>query len=351
MCTDVGAGGKIPGHIELMTTLGASERAVRAALRELQDQGRLTRKRGLGTFVAGSGVANLRQSKTIVAIARPDRSFFDRCVELLFRYTEQHHLGLVFHPTTETANHDSLVAATNDPSCGFLVFGYNLIELAERIHGNGRRTVLVGAPPAGKNLELPCVFNDHKYGGYLVAKHLIGLGHRRIASWQFGSIDHLMHGRRWQGYQRAISEARQSGLSIEWTVIDANGPWENDQSLVASFFKAADAPTALVAWNDNEAARLLITLMRAGVDVPGKVSVTGYDDLPEGSLAFPSLTTVHHGIEQQIDAAVEMLFSEDQLDRRQTIIVPNLVERNSTAVPTHRSISGSRSPDRAVSSL
>jgi DNA-binding LacI/PurR family transcriptional regulator len=332
LCVAVGPGGRIPGHVELMGTLNASERAVRAALSQLQEKGRLSRKRGLGTFVADVEPDQTPKSKSIVAIARPDRSFYDRCVELLFTYTELRHLGLVFQPTTESANHESLFTAANEEASGFLVFGYNLVRLAERLHNSGRRTVLVGAPPAGTSLEQACVFNDHKYGGYLMARHLIGLGHRHIASWQVSGAD-VRLGRRWQGYQRAIAEAKQNGIEVDWDVLGIHDQWESDPRRAAEFFKEANSPTAIAAWNDADAVRLLITLMRSGIDVPGRVSVSGYDDLPEGSLAFPALTTVHHGIEQQIDAAVEMLLSGEPLERRQTVIVPNLVERNSTAPP------------------
>jgi DNA-binding LacI/PurR family transcriptional regulator len=333
LCLSVGPGGRIPGHVELMGALNASERAVRAALRDLQEQGRLTRKRGLGTFVAEGPATPTHRGKTIVAIARPDRSFYDRCVELLYGYAAQHEFGLLFHPTSENASPSQILASADGSEYGFLVFGYNLVDFAERLRNAGRRTVLIGAPPAGTSLELPCVFNDHKTGGFLVAKHLIGLGHRRIAAWQGNEQNHVTLGRRWLGYQRAVAEARSAGIQVTWNVLEVSSEWEAQPSLAAQFLNSPTAPTALVAWNDAEAVRLLITLMRAGISVPDQVSVTGYDDLPEGSLAYPPLTTVHHGIEQQIDAAVEMLFSREPIERRQTIIVPTLVQRTSAAPP------------------
>jgi DNA-binding LacI/PurR family transcriptional regulator len=271
--------------------------------------------------------------KTLIAVARPDRSFFDRCIQALYTYCDHHDLNFVVHPVSETSNPESLLAAGDKENTGFLVFSYKLHEIAQKLRDAGRRIVLVGAPPAGKSLAMPSVFNDHKYGGYLVARHLIGLGHRRIASWQTVDSRLVTIERRWQGYQRAIAEARLSGIQVHWDVLACDEAWEAEPSLATAWFSRPEAPTALVAWNDADAVRLLFTLARAGIDVPGQVSVTGYDDLPEGNLAYPPLTTVHHGIEQQIDAAVDILFSEEVWERLQTVIVPNLVERSSTSAP------------------
>ena len=338
LCVSVGEGGRIPGHSELMGLLGASERTVRAALRDLQLEGRLTRKKGAGTFVTDIVAKPATSSKTIVALARPDRSFFDRCVEILFRYTEESGLNLVFQPITESSTPEAVLALTQSSPFGFLVFGLKAAPLAERLRAMGHRTVLVGAPPAGQVMDVPCVFNDHKYGGYLVAKHLIDLGHTCISSWQVDALEGLTDSRRWLGYQRAVMESRQRGIDVDWRVMSEEPEsWERDPSLATAFFRRPGAPTALVAWNDTEAVRLLITLTRAGISVPEQVSVVGYDDLPDGALAFPPLTTVHHGIEQQLDAAVEMLFSPDNVDRRQTVVIPNLVTRNSTSCPAVRS--------------
>ena len=102
---------------------------------------------------SASTAAMATANKTIVALARPDRSFFDRCVEILFRYTEESGLNLIFQPTMETATVDTILSLTQTPPFGFMVFGLKLAKLAGKLNEMGHRTVLVGAPPAGEVLS------------------------------------------------------------------------------------------------------------------------------------------------------------------------------------------------------
>jgi GntR family transcriptional regulator, arabinose operon transcriptional repressor len=345
-CASLKPGDRIPTHTELMRQFQASERAVRFALDELQREGRIIRRNGVGTFVAerqvrsGGGTSGALSAtpyvsnRTIVALTVPDNSFFDRCMDLLFRYAEAADLSLVCQPV----NADALPSAdffTNASPLGFILFRHTLAPLAKQLQEKGCRVVLVGAPPIDVLPEVPTVYGDHEYGGYLAAKHLIDLGHRRIAFAHLGAGT-LQQQLRWRGHQRAIQEARRTGQSIGDTVLsdeEANA-WEENPARAKMFFTAPDAPTGIVAWNDHEAARLLSLLARAGIQVPQEVSLIGYDALPEGRLVYPPLTTIDHAMGQQLHAAVDLLTRPVPPPTTHTVIVtPTLVRRESTATP------------------
>lgn len=321
LCAALGPGGRIPTHTELMRRFDASERAVREALNELQRGGRIVRRNGVGTFVAATNgdFSPTASGRTLIAVTRPDRSFFDRRMDLLFQHA---------------ADADLNLAASSRP-LGFVIFSYSLAPLAEQLQRNGQRVVIVGTPPVDVSPTVPCVYHDHNQGGYLVTRYLIALGHRRIAYASAGTGD-LPRQMRWQGHQRALREARRAGVAIEDKQLPAEETtaWASNPARAAAFFAAPNAPTALIAWNDHEGARLLTTPSRAGVRVPHQVSLAGYDALPEGALVFPRLTTVDHAIGEQLRAAVDLLTRATPPPPTHTVVfVPNLLPGESTAPP------------------
>ncbi|GAA0529903.1 LacI family DNA-binding transcriptional regulator [Paractinoplanes ferrugineus] len=159
--------------------------------------------------------------------------------------------------------------------------------------------------------------------------HLIGLGHLRIAFVDGGQGAVAAVRRR--GYRRAI---RRAGLVAS---IVAGGRTEEagvraGRRLLAS----QELPTAVVASNDRLAVGLMDAFLRAGVDVPGRVSVVGYDDSILARLAHIDLTSVNQDAPAQARNAVLAAVSrldEGRTIRYEAVQVPHLVVRGSTAAP------------------
>jgi DNA-binding LacI/PurR family transcriptional regulator len=91
-----------------------------------------------------------------------------------------------------------------------------------------------------------------------------------------------------------------------------------------------------VTYNDASAVGLLDALVRSGVDVPGQVSVVGYDDSPLSRLAHVDLTTVSQESREQMRHAVAAVV--ERLDggrtgHREVVVPPRLVVRGTTAPP------------------
>jgi DNA-binding LacI/PurR family transcriptional regulator len=93
-------------------------------------------------------------------------------------------------------------------------------------------------------------------------------------------------------------------------------------------------PTAVFAANDQMALGLLAALSESGIDVPGEVSVAGFDGLPEAAYFRPGLTTVRQDFDALAGRCVavleRLLRGEAALSAR---ITPELVPRASTAPP------------------
>jgi len=141
-------------------------------------------------------------------------------------------------------------------------------------------------------LDVPIYRGDDTYGISLATNHLIGLGHRSIA--MIGGTDQTSTGRdRYQGYVNAL---RKAGIEVD-PGLRISGPRTKQGGFEAAvnFLSLPQKPTAAVCWNDLVAIGLMNGIARAGL-IPGQdISVTGYDDLEEASIATPSLTTVWNG--------------------------------------------------------
>jgi len=130
---------------------------------------------------------------------------------------------------------------------------------------------------------------DNARGAYLATRHLVELGHRRIAFFG-GHRDSSSCRERRDGYLRALGEA---GLAAEpqWRIETAPTRVEAARQAGALFVRDP-APTAAVCYNDAVALGLQLGLVARGRRPGHDFAVVGFDDIPEAALAMPPLTTV-----------------------------------------------------------
>lgn len=129
-------------------------------------------------------------------------------------------------------------------------------------------------------------------GGRIVAEHLLGLGHRRIA-FAGGPRDSIDTRDRHRGLAQAL-ESHQLELPEKRVWFGPNYGPEAGMEYAHSFLALAPRarPSAVVMGNDAMALGFLRTLLQQGVKIPEEVSVVGFDGIPEGGLYYPGLTTV-----------------------------------------------------------
>ena len=167
-----------------------------------------------------------------------------------------------------------------------------------------------------------------RLGVHEAVDHLVALGHRRIAHVDGGRAAGAAERRR--GFREAVLRH-----SLEEVQVLPGGPGEEDGARAARRLLAGDGlPTAVAAFNDRCAVGLLDVLSRAGISVPGAVSVVGYDDSRLARLSSVDLTTVAQDAVLMTTLAVGRAI--DRLDggppgARQQVVPPRLVVRNSTA--------------------
>ena len=126
-------------------------------------------------------------------------------------------------------------------------------------------------------------------GLHQAVDHLVAVGHRRIAHIDGGRAPGAADRRR--GYRQAM---RRHGLDTEAHILPG-GLTEDDGAAAAHALldtHAGRRPTAVTVFNDRCATGVLDVLHRAGLTVPGDISVIGYDDSRLARLSHVDLTTV-----------------------------------------------------------
>ena len=217
------------------------------------------------------------------------------------------------------------------PARGFMLLGWELAELSHQLFQLGRRVVLVAPPPRGAEPLVPCVYVDPELSFYLALRPLKDNGHRHILVQGSSSI---VLSRRWSGVQRALAEAEHAGLKIKVEVVEYLDmlAWTPGDEAVRHYLQGPDPATALVAWNDVEAIKLIQTFSSRGISIPGDLSIVGCDNLPGSSAVQPPLTTIEGRIESQLEIALELLSRpEPPLANHVSVVTPHLVVRMSTS--------------------
>jgi DNA-binding LacI/PurR family transcriptional regulator len=148
------------------------------------------------------------------------------------------------------------------------------------------------------------VVPDDFYSAALVIKHLVSLGHWRIA--------HIKGPERWHSSQRRLvgyqAELEAQGLGIDPTIIQ-NGDWEPKSGYEATqnLLGLKEPPTAIFAANDMMALGAIYAIQDAGLNVPEDIAVVGYDNQGFTRIVRPYLTTVSLPAYRMGQRAAELL--------------------------------------------
>lgn len=184
-----------------------------------------------------------------------------------------------------------------------------------------------GDPPA----DVPAIGATNWAGGLAATRHLLALGHRRIAA--IGGPADLMCSRaRLAGYSAALQEA---GLTPHGRVRGGAFSREDGEREGRRLLQASERPTAIVCANDMQALGVYDAAFALGLDVPGDVSVVGFDDAPSASWARPPLTTVRQPLQEMAEEATRLALRlrSGDVENPRMELATTLVERGSTAPP------------------
>ncbi|MFF4504312.1 LacI family DNA-binding transcriptional regulator [Streptomyces sp. NPDC001401] len=206
-------------------------------------------------------------------------------------------------------------------------------EEGARLDDLGMPVIYVSQHAEGR----PSVYVDDAAGARHGTRHLLNLGHRRIAFMQspgasgfsFSSHERLL------GYQQALAEA---GIPLDDSLVVA-APAADKRAVaeaLGQLLSLREPPTAVFAEQDELAAALIWTLRRARIEVPEQMSVLGFDDQPLAE--WFDLTTVAQSPSEMGRVAGELvlqLINDPEADGKRHIVLPtHVIPRGTTARPT-----------------
>jgi len=192
---------------------------------------------------------------------------------------------------------------------------------------------VVSIDPHTGRADVPTVESDSLGGALQATRHLIDLGHRRIG-FLGGRPDLRSASLREAGYRRAIGDA---GIPFDPRLVQV-GLFQTATSRepARALLSLPHRPTAIFAANDLSAIAVLQVASEMGIDVPGELSVIGFDDIPEAIQVTPPLTTIRQPMQRLGAGAAELLvalMSGETPDAMRLQLPTRLVRRATTAPP------------------
>lgn len=357
-------GDRIPTEQEISGTFGVSRITAVRAVKELENQGIVSRTKGKGSFVTSR--SSWRHDPT-------SRDLRLALVSLVLPFQERLALGALvgvervaknvgYHTSfRNSAANVSLEREilNDDPThgvAGLIVYPYSSVDnLGAFSSLLVRRYPLVIIDRRLQGLETPFVAVDNFRGTYEATNHLIELGHREIAFTARSVATIESEAERFRGYCRAMIDARVPlrddllMVSFEDEHPPQDSPDDAERSgyihartantILDALFGLSDPPTAIVAMNDGNAIELIRSALARGLRVPEQLSVVGFDNLPFSAHCEIPLTTVEQPFREIGEQAATMLLSRianPAASYESALLEPKLIVRDSTAPPPSR---------------
>lgn len=178
---------------------------------------------------------------------------------------------------------------------------------------------------------------DDYQAAYVMTSHLVSLGHQRIG-FVIGHPNQTASARRLAGFQAALVDAGVP--SFPELIVQGMFSYRSGLDAAQMLLGLDARPTAIFASNDDMAAAAVAIAYRMGLDVPGDLTVVGFDDTALATTIWPELTTMRQPITEMAEAALEFLVQQILAQRDGTPSAPehilmdfSLVRRHSDAAP------------------
>lgn len=267
---------------KVLNNRGGVGEATRQRILATSDQLGYSGRAGRSTIVGSATLLTLEQYVT-------NDAFYGEILDAVT--TESGPAGLDFELAVHRSTADIAQAVRDKTVNGpHLLLGVDHPDIVEAVVERALPAVIVNG--MDRTMRLTSVSPDYHFGAWIATRHLLTLGHRHIL--------HVTHPyresirRRIDGFRNAIEEV---GIDYdpERHLIDLGSP-ENislaAREIVLERFKQGDLPTALFCMSDVVAMGAMQAVQAMGLSVPDDISIIGFDGLPLGGYAKPTLSSV-----------------------------------------------------------
>ena len=329
---------KLPSESELCEQYRMSRQTVRTALRLLTEEGLIEKRRGSGSFSTGLGAM---QNTIAVIVNHAEEYTTPAFLANVKSALNAKGYSINVYSTYSKVSEERIILQNlqNESIRGIIAEGSKTalpnpnLDLYEHLMAKGVSVLFAGGIYTGLT-GCVCVKDDNYYGGYLLAKHLIQLGHTRIAG--VFKIDDQQGLERYSGFaaaMRGFNIPLPEELIVWYTATRLEAlESKSDTGFLSGLLHWNKEPySAVICQNDEVAYWLIRELSYTDIRVPENISVVSFDNSYMSDLNSIHITTLAHEKEPGTAAAAALLrmiqgesvFSEE--------LPWNLVEKNSTA--------------------
>lgn len=288
-------------------------------------------------YIANSQAGGLRSgsSKTIAIIVSDIANpLFSIKIKVCVEELEKHGYRAIVMDTEERPEREeqAVISALNKNVDGVLLCpNQKSTEGIDLLRQNGMPFVLMGR--RFMDSEDDYIVCDDIHGGYLAGRHLAQLGHRRILV--ITADPSISSSReRLQGFRRAMDEC---GIPEDpRLIIQSDASAQDTGRMMDAILDHGPTFTAIFAFSDYIAWEVIYALNRRGLQVPGDISVVGFDDIQSHIRFPPPLTTVHYPKRMISTRCVDLLLRRIggvAGEPVQQVLESHLVVRETTAPP------------------
>lgn len=340
----------LPTELELADMYKVSRITSKRAMEELEREGLILRKRGVGSVVAPLSDRMEPSIGLMIAMIFPFKSVEGWVLEYVrgaSDFLETRRSFLSIRCSGERPEHEVLGQVVQEPVDGIIYYPDTTVEEEELL-----ATMLYSGLPIVSidkyydGLEISSVSSDNQGGMREIVQHLVDLGHRKIG---FFSIEPLAR----------VTSVRDRYLSYCRTLLDNRIPLLDEQVVCFTYEEHRNSididhlelveeklkkllkagVTAIVAENDLTALFIYVAARNLGKNIPGDFSLTGFDDLSLLRQFSISMTTVRQDSYGIGFKAAEMLYDRiigrEKACLRLTHPVEMVVRATTAAPPNH----------------
>lgn len=269
----------------------------------------------------------LSRTRQLGVVADLHNSFHADVADAVLSTADRAGYRMMLSPWTPTHPEERAIATALEFRCeALLLLGSELAATEIAVVAETTPVVSIGRPLDVEGVDT--VSSADQAGMEQVVDHLVGLGHTRIAHVDGG--DGGVAAARRTGFENGM---RRHGLTSSATVVSGGRTELDGRRAAHELFAGGVAPTAIAAFNDHCALGVLDACAGAGLGVPDRIAVTGFDDASFARLRAIDLTTVRQEPAElarlAVSAAVERL-DGGRTRARDSILVPRLVARGSS---------------------
>lgn len=288
--------------------------------------------------IMARGLVTGRLNLIALLMSETDNPFFLQMVDKLDQGFRKHGyiMSICYLGNTAKARHENFRSLAQYGFSGFLIGDINNDPAFIKAIREARQQFVFFNRYIEELPEYDAVLCDNYRGGYMAARHLIDLGHKKIGVLT-GPLCSSASRDRFLGFQQAMAEA---GLEIDPDLVGEGDLNFDSGSLYAKRIlgKKNNRCTAIFAGNDPMAIGVLNYCREVGIKIPENISLIGYDDIALSRTAFINLTTVKQPYVEMSAIIIERMIARldnKVLSRQKIVLDTELVPRKTTLPLNH----------------